>query len=233
MGAKKFAVIGAGRYGSEICQKLAAQGAEVYAFDIDEEKIEDIKDSVSLALVLDSTERKALEANNIRDMSAVIIAIGENFEATVLTAITLIDMEIPRVIARASGIAQRRILEKIGVKEVLSPESEVASIIAERLINPSITAFLRLPDEYEIAEIKCPNGVANRSLQDIGLHDKYGLTLITLKRSYEMNDSEEDLPSVEEHIIGVPKTETVIYETDTLVVFGTVRDVKRFIEINE
>lgn len=233
MGLKKFAVIGAGRYGSEICHKLAAQGAEVIAIDIDEEKIEDIKDSVSLALVLDSTEKKALEANRIHDMDAVIIAIGENFEATVLTAITLIDMEIPRVIARASGASQRRILEKIGVKEVLSPESEVASIVAERLINPSITAFLRLPDEYEIAEIKCPKGVANRSLEDIGLRDKYGLTLITLKRSYEMKDEEEDKPILEEHIIGVPKSETVIYETDTLVVFGTVKDVKRFIEINE
>ncbi|MEZ4798793.1 MAG: TrkA family potassium uptake protein [Flavobacteriales bacterium] len=230
---KKYAVIGAGRYGREISHRLAAQGAEVYAFDLDEEKIEDIKDSVSLAITLDSTDKKALEANRIHEMRAVIIAIGENFEATILTAINLIDMGIPRVIARASGETQRRILEKIGVQEILSPESEVATIVAERLLNPSITAFLRLPDEYEIAEIKCPKGIANRTLEDIGLRDKYGLTLITLKRAYEMRDEDDGEVDIEEHIIGVPKSETVIYDSDTLVVFGLVKDVKRFIEINE
>ncbi len=191
---KKYAVIGAGRYGREICQRLAAQGAEVYAFDMDEEKIEDIKDTVSLAIALDSTDKKVLEANRIHEMKAVIIAIGENFEATVLTAINLIDMGIPRVIARASGETQKRILEKIGVD---------------------------------------PKGVANRTLEDIGLRDKYGLTLITLKRTYEMKENQDGEVELEEHIIGVPKSETVIYETDTLVVFGLIRDVKRFIEINE
>jgi len=233
MPLKKFAVIGAGRYGKEICQRLSAQGAEVIAFDVDEEKIEEIKDSVSLAIALDSTDKRALRANKIEDMDAVIIAIGENFEATILTAINLIDLEVRRVIARASGETQRRILEKIGVEEVLSPESEVASVIAEKLVNPSITGFLRLPDEYEIAEIKCPKGIANRTLEDINLRDKYGLTLVTLKRQYETGEDDEGEMQYEEHIIGIPKSETVVYESDTLVVFGTLRDVKRFIEINE
>lgn len=233
MPLKKFAVIGAGRYGREICQRLAAQGAEVFAFDVSEEKIEEIKDAVSLAVALDSTDRRALLAHKVQDMDAVIIAIGENFEATILTAINLIDMEVKRVISRASGETQRRILEKIGVTEVLSPESEVAGIVAERLINPSITGFLRLPDGYEIAEIKCPRGIANRTLEDISLRDKYGLTLVTLKRKYEVKENEEGEMETEEHILGVPKSETVIYESDTLVVFGTLRDVKRFIEINE
>lgn len=226
-------MIGVGRYGHQIAYKLSSQGAQVFAFDVDEGKIEDIKDSVALAIALDSTDKKALEANRIGEMDAAIIAIGENFEATVLTALNLIDLEVPRVIARASGENQIRILEKIGITEVLSPESEVAGIIAERLINPSITAFLRLPDEYEIAEIKCPRGIANRTLEDIGLRNKYGLTLITLKRAYEMKESDDGEVETEEHIMGVVKSETVIYESDTLVVFGTIQNVKRFIDINE
>ncbi len=230
---KRFALIGVGRYGQQIAMKLSSQGAQVFAFDSDEEKIEEIKDSVALAVALDSTDKKALEANRIGEMDAAIIAIGENFEATVLTALNLIDLEVPRVIARASGENQIRILEKIGITEVLSPESEVAGIIAERLINPSITAFLRLPDEYEIAEIKCPRGIVNRTLEDIGLRNKYGLTLITLKRAYEMKEGDDGEVETEEHIMGVVKSETVIYESDTLVVFGTIQNVKRFIDINE
>lgn len=233
MSGKKFAVIGTGRYGSEICLRLANQGAEVYAFDIREENIEDIKDSVALGITLDTTDKKALVANKIQEMDAAVIAIGENFEASLLTAINLIDLEIPRIIARANGAVQKRILEQIGVKEVLAPESEVATIVAERLINPSITAFLSLPDEYEIAEIKCPKGIGNRTLGDVGLQNKYGLMLITLKRLYEMKENEEGEIETEEHIIGMPKPETVIYETDTLVVFGSVQAIRRFIEINE
>jgi trk system potassium uptake protein TrkA len=136
------------------------------------------------------------------------------------------------VIVRASGEHQIRILESLGVIEILTPESEVASIVAEKLINPNITAFLQLPDDYEIAEIKAPLGITNRSLDDIDLRNKYSLTLITIKRQYEVK-GDDDSTIVEEHIIGVPKSETVVYETDTLVVFGTLKHVNRFIEINE
>lgn len=230
--AKKFAVIGVGKYGAEIARDLAQKGAEVHAFDRSSDRIEAIKDEVALAVSLDATDAKALRSKQIDQMDAVIVAIGENFEATVLTTITLLDLGIPRVIARASGENQIRILNKLGVQEILAPEMEVATIVAEKLINPNITGFLQLPDGFEIAEIKAPKGTANRSLSDIDLRNKYRLTLITLKREYEVKDEKSGELQVEEHIIGVPKSETMIYETDTLVVFGKLEDVKKFIEIN-
>ena len=233
MSAKKFAVIGVGKYGSGIARMLANKGAEVYAFDVSEEKIENIKDEVALAVSLDTTDKKALIAQHVEQVEAAIVAIGENFEATVLTTLNLIDLKIPKVIARASGENQVRILKSLGVKEILNPEDEVATVLSERLLNPSITAFLQLPDDYEIAEIKAPRGIANRNIGSIDLRNKYSLTLITLKREYEVKNEESGEVHYEEHIIGVPKSETVIYETDTLVVFGTLKNVKRFIEINE
>ena len=69
-------------------------------------------------------------------------------------------------------------------------------------------------------------------MEDIDLRNKYRLTLITLKREYEIKDEQSGDINVEEHIIGVPKSETMIYETDTLVVFGKLGDVKKFIEVN-
>ena len=230
MAGRKFAVLGVGKYGSAIARELSAKGAEVIALDSDPEKIEAIKDDVALAIHIDCTDKKALLAQRINEVDAAIVAIGENFEAVVLASANLIDFKIRRVIARASGLNQRRILEKIGVEEILTPESEVATRVAERLINPNITAFLELPDEYEIAEIKAPKGIADRTLEDINLTNKYNLTLITLKREFEVKN--EDGVVKEEHILGVPKSETVIYETDTLVVFGTLQNVKRFLEIN-
>jgi len=230
MGVIKIAVIGVGRYGSTIARKLAEKGAEVYAFDTDSEKIENIKDDVALAVEIDATDKKVMLSQEIDKMDAAIVAIGENFEATVLTSLNLLDFRVPRVIARASGDNQYRILEKIGVPEILLPEREVASNMSERLINPNITGFLQLPDDYEIAEIKTPKNVAERTIEEMGLAKKYSLTLITLKRAYEVEQNGKMVK--EEHIIGVLQPDQVVYETDTLVVFGMRRDIQKFIDIN-
>lgn len=231
MSRNRFAVIGIGRYGTEIARRLASRGAEVYAFDSDVDRVEVIKDEVALAVQLDTTDKKALLSQKVTEMDAAVVAIGENFEATILTALNLMDLKLPRVIVRASGDNQKRILYSLGIEEILAPEEEFASLVAEQLINPSITAFLQLPDNYEVAEIKAPRGISNRTLMDIDLVNRYNLTLITIKRSYEEEVNGEQVKT--EHILGVPKAETTIYDTDTLVVFGTLSNVKRFLEVNE
>jgi trk system potassium uptake protein TrkA len=231
MNYSKFAVIGVGRYGAQIARRLADKGAQVFAFDPDEEKIENIKDEVAFAVSLDATDIRALKMQNLEELDAAVVAIGENFEATVLTCVHLIDMGVKRVIARASGDHQRLILEKIGVTEILTPENEVAYVVSEKLLNPNIISFLQLPDDHEIAEIRAPKGVIGRTIDDIGFRNKYEMTLITIKREYDVTKNGEDCK--EEHIIGVPKSETPIKESDTLVVFGAAKSVERFIEINE
>ncbi len=231
MNYSKFAVIGVGRYGSAIARRLAEKGAQVFAFDPSEEKIENIKDEVSFAVSLDATDIRALKAQNLSEMDAAVVAIGENFEATVLTSVHLLDLGVKRVIARASGDHQRLILEKIGVTEILTPEEEVADVIREKLLNPNIVSFLQLPDNHEIAELHAPRGVVGRTIDDVGFRNKYEMTLITIKREYHFTKNGEDCTEL--HVVGVPKGDAVIQEKDTLVVFGAAKSVERFIEINE
>lgn len=231
MNYSKFAVIGVGRYGATIARRLAEKGAQVFAFDPDEEKIESIKDDVAFAVTLDATDIRALRSQNIDDMDAAVVAIGENFEATILTCVHLLDIGVKRVIARASGEHQRLILQKVGVLEILTPEDEVAFVVREKLINPSIVSFLQLPDDYEIAEIIAPKGTVGRTIDTISFRNKYELTLITIKREYNIQRNSEEI--TEQHVVGVPKSDTVIMERDTLVVFGTSKSVQRFIDINE
>lgn len=226
----KFGVIGVGKYGAQIAVSLANKGAEVIAIDVDSDKIDAIKDDVALAITLDSTDKKALESQNIQDLDAVIVSIGENFQAVILTAVNLMELNTKRIIARASGRQQRLILEKIGIEDILAPEDEVATLVAEKLMNPSVISFLQFPDGYEIAEIKAPKAICNKSIEEIGLRNKYKLTLVTIKREFEeMVDGEM---KIEQHIIGVPNSETVIYESDNMVLFGTEKDIEKFIEIN-
>lgn len=227
--SSRFAVFGIGRYGRQIALSLAAKGAEVFTFDSDPARSEAIKDEVALAVTMDATDARALQAQNVQDMDAAVVAIGENFEATMLTSMNLLDLGVPRVIVRSSGDHQKRILTSLGIREILTPESEVGSIVSERLIHPNIGGFLELPDDYEIAEIHAPQNCIGRTLGSIDLTNRYELRLITIRRKFaaETEGGEE-----QEHIIGVPKAEMVMQETDTLVVFGTLNGVKRFLEIN-
>ena len=227
----KFAVIGLGRFGTAIAQTLSGRGAEVLAIDNREEKIEEVKEEVAYAVCLDSTDAKALHAQNIQDMDAVVVAIGENFEALLLTTVLLKELNVKRIIARANGNHQRMILEKLGISEILSPETRVGITVAEQLLNPSIVTSLQLPDNYEIVEIKTPRELTSRTLAEIGLRNKYNLNLITLKREFEVKKHGE--PGIETHILGVPSSDTVLYETDTIIVFGKAHDIERFIEINK
>ena len=227
--SSRFAVFGIGRYGKQIALSLASKGAEVVTFDTNPLRSESIKDDVALAVTLDSTDIRSLQAQNVQDMDAAIVAIGENFEATVLTALNLLDLGVPRVIVRSNGEHQQRILTSLGIQEILTPESEVASIVSERLIHPNIGGFLELPDDYEIAEIHAPQNCIGRTLGSIDLTHRYELRLITIRRKFA---PEKEGEPEQEHIIGVPKPDMVILDTDTLVVFGTLNGVKRFLEIN-
>jgi trk system potassium uptake protein TrkA len=227
----KFAVIGLGTFGSSIARALAGRGAEVLAIDNDESHIEAIVDEVAFSVTMDSTDKKALALQNIQDFDAVIVAIGEHFEALLLTCVKCMELGVKKVIARANNPQQRLILERMGVHEILSPELEVGRIVAERLLNPSLVSFIELPDGYEIAEILTPPNIANRTLSDINLRNKYKLNLITLKRRFDKTVDGQQIS--ETHILGVPGSDTVILPTDTIIVFGTIRDIERFIEINQ
>ncbi len=231
MSQYKFAVIGLGQFGNAIARTLALRGAEVLAIDSSEEHIDDIKDEVSYAVCMDATDIRVLRSQNVQDMDAVVVAIGKDFEALMLCVVQLMELKVKRIMARANGKHQRQILEKIGVSEILSPENDVGLAVAERLLNPNILTSLMLPDNYEIVEIKTPRTMANRSLGDINLRSKYNLNLITLKRETEAIKEGEVIKEC--HILGVPNSETVLIESDTIIVFGLVKDIERFIEINQ
>ena len=227
----RFAVIGLGQFGTSIAKTLADRGAEVLAIDIDLDKVESIKDEVAFAVSLDSTDIKALKGQNITDMDAVVVAIGENFEGLLLTTVLLLELDVKRIIARAASVQQRQILEKMGVKEILSPEDTVGRTVAEMLLHPNMHSYLPLPDDYEIVEVTTPKRVVNKTVEEIGLREKYNLNLITIKRAF---DEEVDGEIVEvNHIVGVPKADTVLFEKDIIILLGKSKDVEKFVEVNK
>ncbi|MEM6841929.1 MAG: TrkA family potassium uptake protein [Bacteroidota bacterium] len=220
--SQRFAVIGLGQLGNSIALTLAEQGAQVIAIDQDITYVERIKDQVAHAVALDSRDAEALKAQEIDRIDAAVVAIGEDFEALLMTTVALQELGVKRIIARASSDQQHAILNMLGIDEILSPEKKVGESVAKMLLQPSIKAFLSLSEEYEITEIEAPPQLIGKTLVQINLRRKFNLNLITIKRNVQSDKSI--------HLVGVPSSDTEIKEHDILLIMGRQQDIQHFIE---
>lgn len=230
---KKFAVIGLGQFGRAVARKLSIEGAEVLAIDRDMDQVEMIKDDVAYAVALDSTDIKSLRSQNISDMDAVLVAIGENVEGLLLTTVLLQELGVRRIIARAISGQQRKILEKLQVKEIIAPEEQVGIMVAEQLITPEMQSFMGLPDDYEIVQVKVPVRVQGKTIDEVDFEDNYGLRLIAIRRSYEIPSVDKYSMNEEEHLLPKPQLTTMLHSSDTLVLFGQTTDIETFLKVNK
>ena len=231
MSNEKFAIIGAGHFGSAIATALSEKGAEVLVIDSDINVVQDISEDVAYSVCIDATNKRALIGENIQEFDAVIVTIGNDFVKRLLCAANLLDLNVKRIICRSMGESQRIILGKMGITEFLSPEDEIGKLFAERLMNPSMLSYLQLPDEYRIAEILTPQRLVGLTIGDINFRDNHHLSLITIRRAFE--ELVEDKIGQAEHIVGVPENTTQIKEKDVFVLFGKSRDIENFIKINQ
>lgn len=223
---KKFAVIGLGQFGTAIAKTLSSRNAEVIAIDREMNRVENIKDFVSYSVAIDATNKNALKSQNIQDMDCVVVAIGENFHSAILCVNILIELGVKRIIGRAMGENERLILQKLGIKEIISPEDELGFRITESILNQNILFSMSLPDSYLIVELKAPKKICNEKLGEIKLREDFGLNLVTILRA---SDVDEDF---DYHISGIPSAETIINLNDILVLFGKSHDITKFIDIN-
>jgi len=216
---KRFLIIGLGRFGRRLAQALTEAGEEVIAADIREEVVERLRDEVALAVHLDATDPEPLRSQDVADVDAAIVAIGEDFEANALATATLKSMGVPRVISRASSEIQRRILSRIGADEVIFPEEERAVRLANQLANPNILEHLVLSEGHSLVQIRAPSAWHNKTLGDIDLRRKYEVNLVAIKRPAQSEGEQEEEGPAEE-LLDLPMAHTIIRQGDVLVLVG-------------
>lgn len=181
MAKKSFVVIGLGRFGSAMATTLAGLGHDVIGIDADDDKVRQVADMVSLAMELDVTDEKALRGAGINDVDVAVVSIGENLEASLLVVTLLQELGIKRIVAKAVSPLHGRILEKLGVARVVFPEREMAIRIAHSLVVPNVLDVIELSGEYSIVEVTAPEEFVGKTLRDIGLRSRFGLTTIAIK----------------------------------------------------
>ena len=176
-----IAVIGLGRFGYAMATTLTSLGHEVIGIDGDEDKVRAVADNVSLAMQLDATDEKALRGAGIKDVDWAVVSIGENIEASLLVVTLLREIGITRIVAKAVTALHGRILEKLGVTRVVFPEREMAIRVAHSLVMPNVIDYIELSSDFSIVEVPAPTDFIGKSLRDIGLRARFGLTTIAIK----------------------------------------------------
>jgi len=223
----KFVVIGLGVFGRQVALTLAQQGAEVIAVDTDMEKVEEIHDYIAYSVRLDATDPASLRSLGLQDMDAAVVAIGENFEANLLTAAYLKQIGVKKVITRAANPLHRRILEQIGADEIISPEDEIGRKTAHRLLKPHLTDYLEVTEDYKMIRIKTPREFAGKTLSEIGLRRNYEVNVISINENVTKKDG--DAESVEEVTkVAIPHGETVLEKDTILVLVGKEEAINKF-----
>lgn len=223
---KKIAVIGLGHFGINLCTKLTLLGADVLAIDKDHDKLEHIKDAVTHTVCLDSCDEKVLQAQGLEEFDAVIIALRDNFEDTLLTITNLQKLQIKRIIVRATTDKHHQILEHLGVSEVILPEEEAAFRLARTLTMENIVDSFTLEDDYTIIEAETPGEYVGKTLRELSLRKNLGVSLITIRRSEFQKGIFGIGKGKVDRIIGIPTPETSIERGDILVVFGPEKKIR-------
>jgi trk system potassium uptake protein TrkA len=185
-----FAVIGLGRFGAAMATTLTELGQDVIGIDGNEEAVQRLSDVIGAAVVLDATDERALRTAGVQDVDVAVISIGENIEASLLAVMLVKDLGVPRIIAKAVSPLHGRILERLGVNRVIFPEREMAMRVAHSLVVANVLDYIELSRDFSIIEMPAPEEFAGRSLKDLQLRNRYGLTLIAIKRKTGTGDGE-------------------------------------------
>jgi trk system potassium uptake protein TrkA len=161
---------------------LADLGHDVVGVDSDESRVQRLADVITHVLQIDATDERALRAAGIQDVNVAVVSIGENIESSLLVVMQLRELGIGTIVAKAVTPLHGRILEKLGVSRVIFPEREMAMRVAHSLVMPNVIDYIELSREFSIVEVPAPDAFVGRTLKQLELRPRLGLTLIAIKR---------------------------------------------------
>lgn len=215
----RIAIIGLGRFGMSLARHLAASGAHVIAIDRNANLVNEIKDEVDLTVRLDSTDQAALTSQEIHKVDVLVVAIGENFEAALLTTVIAKKLGVPRIICRAQTQFHEEIFRQIGAHEVIQPEAQAGEHLARTLAHPHIEDFIELGDGVTLLELRAPATFVGKTLQDLALRTRYGVNLVAIKRIESL--TRDGTVVEEQRVLSVPRADDVIQPGDVLDIVGS------------
>lgn len=218
-----FAIFGIGTFGFEVCKVLAERGGKVIAIDHKSDVIEKIKDIVTQAILIDSTDEDALKNIDLEGIDIALVAIGNNMQASILTTALLKKLGVPYIIARAITDIHSRVLKQIGASEVINIEIDEGREVANRLISPDILERIPISKNQTLAEVIVPKSFIGKTLMALDMRKKFNINVISVKRKHEEIDGMGNPQS--EEVVFTPNPTEVLRHNDVLVVVGSDQEI--------
>ncbi len=206
-------VIGLGRFGSSVARSLVHLGHDVLAVDESSEIVQKFADDFTHVVAADSTDTEALRQIGAEQFDRAVIGIGTDIEASVLTVLSVVELGIEEVWAKAISAKHARILESVGASHVVRPESAMGERVAH-MVTGAMIDYIEFDDGFAIARTRAPEVSWDHTLEETGLRQKYGITVVGVKtRGQDFTYA---------------RPETSISKSDELIVSGPTKKVESF-----
>ena len=206
-------VIGLGRFGGQVAESLLNLGHEVLGIDSNPHIVQDWSDRLTQVVEADATDTEAMRQLGVQEFARAVVGIGTHLEASVLTVLTLSEIGVPEIWAKAISVKHGKILSSVGARHVIFPESEMGERVAH-LITGQMLDYIEFDDGFAIAKVHAPREAVGRTLSDIGLRSKWGVTVVGTK-----------LPGQD---FTYARPETVVPDGCILIVAGDTKKVEQF-----
>ncbi|MEE1313435.1 MAG: TrkA family potassium uptake protein [Lachnospiraceae bacterium] len=214
---KAILLIGLGRFGRHIAQKLNQLGHQVMAVDKEESRVDAVLPFVTNAQIGDSTNKDFIESLGVRNFDVCIVAIGDDFQSSLETTSLLKELGAPLVVARAARDVHEKFLLRNGADEVVYPEKQLASWTAIRYSADHIFDYIELNEEYSIFEISIPEAWIGKTVSELDIRKKYNINIMAIKR--------KDFMDFMIH------PDTRLFEDETMMVLGNHKDIQKCFHI--
>lgn len=204
---KQYVVIGLGRFGSSVAKTLYSLGNDVLAVDSDEERVQNISDSVTHSVQADASDENSLRSLGIRNFDVAVITIGSDIQSSVMATLLVKELGVKYVIAKANNEMHAKVLYKIGADKVVLPERDMGVRIAHNLASANILDYIELSPDYSIAEMTSPQEWQSKTLKELDMRTNYGINVVAIRK--------------ENHINVTPKADDIIAPGDIIVAIGS------------
>ena len=211
--ADSVVVIGLGRFGGSLALELEAQGTEVLGIDANEETVQSYNGRLTHVVRADSTKEEVLRQLSVHEFDRAVVGIGSDIEASILTTSRLLTFKKPQIWAKAISEPHAEILNQLGVDHVIRPEHDMGKRVAH-LVRGSLLDYVEFEDDFVMIRTSPPTEARDRPLGVLGLRDKYGITIVAVKRPGG--------------IWGHTTAQTVLYDDDQIIVQGSKTQAERF-----
>lgn len=218
---KRYATIGLGNFGFNVTKTLFEEGHDVVAIDMDEEAIQRVQPYCTQAVLADATQKDTIKAIGLEGMDAVIVSMGGNENAATLITLYLRELGVKRIVVKATSEDHGKILGKVGATDIIHPEKDMAIKVARSLSTPDVLDYIPMSGDFLIAEIAPLEAFVGKSLAELQLRSRYGITVIGIKEL------------VPENFILVPPASFVIKDSDILIVIGKRLDIQKIKTLKE